>query len=70
MKVLTAVLKWVKHDPETRKDDLPALLSCIRMGLLPLQALERLPQEPLLDRAIRDFPECAAQVEEGKRSVK
>ena len=70
--VLTAVLKWVKHDTETRKWELPALLARVRMGLLPPLAFQRLlPLEPLLVWVLeRDgaFPECVRQVEEGKRS--
>jgi len=70
--VLSAVLKWVKHDPDTRKSELPPLLSLVRMGLLPPAALERLLLlEPLLAEVLqRDgpFPECVRQVEEGTRS--
>ena len=66
--VLAAVLRWVKHDPEDRKAELPALLSCVRFGLLSETVIETLLlQEPLLTQVMEDFPAFAAQVEEGKR---
>ena len=37
--VFESVIAWVKHDESTRKDQLPQLLSCVRMPLLTPQYL-------------------------------
>eukprot|EP00802_Teleaulax_amphioxeia_P006357 Tamp_06361.p1 GENE.Tamp_06361~~Tamp_06361.p1 ORF type:complete len:649 (-),score=133.36 Tamp_06361:706-2652(-) len=69
--VLTAVLKWASHDPEERREALPGILAHVRMGLLPLDSVERLvPLWPLLGRVLIDVPQCVAQVENGKRLQK
>ena len=48
--VYCAVMKWVKHDPESRESVLPKLLECLRTGSLPERFLElQMTQEPLLN---------------------
>ena len=32
--VFSAILRWIEHDPENRKDSLPGLLTCVRLPLL------------------------------------
>jgi len=37
--VFKAILRWVKHDAELRKEHLPQLLACVRLPLLRPQFL-------------------------------
>lgn len=53
--VFEAVIRWVKKDPETRKEHMPVLLSKIRMPLLSPQYLtDRVAKEEI----VRSSHEC------------
>ncbi|XP_029342505.1 kelch-like protein 2 isoform X2 [Acyrthosiphon pisum] len=53
-KVLDCVMKWVKHDLDSRKDFLPELMEHVRLPLLKPEILFKISEEPLL----KNSPKC------------
>ncbi|XP_078687106.1 uncharacterized protein LOC144919516 [Branchiostoma floridae x Branchiostoma belcheri] len=56
--VVTCVLRWLDHDPESRKTSMPAILQEISLPYVKVSTLERLESHP----GIRESPECLAKV--------
>ena len=62
--VYSAVLEWVKQDPEERNHHLPTLLSHVRLPMLSVSYLmEKVDTEAL----IREQPQCRDLLDEAKR---
>ena len=62
--VYTAVLEWVKQDPEKRNHHLPTLLSHVR---LPMLSMSYLMEEVYKEALIAEQPQCRDLLDEAKR---
>lgn len=61
--ILKIVLDWVHENYDARQKYLPRLLEHVRMGMLELEELDRLPDEVL------DIPEVSKEVDEARRYI-